>query len=403
MMQRHGRNTAFLAMVEAFWGLGMNVVSVGTVIPVFLERLGASNAVIALLPSLSALGAGIPMLASSFLTRRSRRMKRWVLGLHLVAPLPLGVIAAGLHAGVHSPILLVLVCWGVYYGLLGLLFPMWMDYMARILDPARRGRAIGFVFLVQTLSGVSGVSLAAWLLKGDSGTSTYSLLFALSWAAGVGGSLFFLGTREDVSDRVPERLTARQHLGKLLGMVLKSRPLLGYTAARCLVRGTYPLLVNFYAAHAVAKRGVSVSEAALYGAAALVCQAGASWGLGYLGDRTGHRLPVLLGQGALLAGCVLVLLPLPAAALFAVAALTGVYMGTEYTSQNNWIMDLAPAGERQSAISVVGFLMTPAAVLVPLVGGGLMDRLGFPAVCGGVALVVLGVMTLERTFVPPKG
>lgn len=402
MEKPHGRNVTFLAMVEAFWGLGMNVVSVGTVIPVFLERLGASNAVIGMLPSLSALGAGLPMLVSSFLTHRSRSMKGWVLGLHLVAPLPYAAIGAGLLLKTGSPVAIVLACWGVYYGFLGLLWPMWLDYMARILDPSRRGRAFGVIFLIQTLSGVGGVSLAAWLLRSDTGVTTYALLFWIAWAAAVAGSLFFLGTRERAAAEAPPAFSLRQHLGRLLDMLRAARWLQVYTLARCLVRGSYPLIINFYAAYAVAHRGATVPEAAMYGAAALGCQALAGLLLGYLGDRTGHRLPVLVGQGALVLSAVLVLLPLPRAALFAVAALMGVYLATEFTCQNNWLMDLSPAGERQSVLSLVGFLITPAAVLAPLAGGILMDKVGFPAVAGAVGGVLILTIIFERAFLPAR-
>jgi MFS family permease len=329
-------------------------------------------------------------------------MRGWVLALHLLSPMPLAAIAAGLLFGVGSPVFLVLACWGLYYILLGLLFPMWLDYMARILDPSKRGRAFGVIFLVQTLSGVAGVSLAAWLLKLDAGVQTYALLFSLSWLAAVGGSFFFLGTRESVLENPPEALSLAQHLGRLLALLRGAPWLKSFVAVRCLVRGTYPLIINFYAAYAVGRRGVTVAEAALFGAAALLCQAGAGLLMGYLGDRIGHRLPTLIGQGALVLACVLLLLALPGPAFFAVAALTGVYLSTEFSSQLNWLMDLAPAGDRQSVLSLVGFLLTPAAVLAPLAGGFLMDRVGFPAVAGGVGLLVLLAMALELAFVPAR-
>jgi MFS family permease len=402
MERPHGRNTLFLALVESCWGVGMNLVSVGTIVPVFLERLGATNAVIGLLPSLSALGAGSASLFASFLTHRSRGMRGWVLALHLLSPTPLAAIAAGLLFGVGSPIFLVLACWGVYYAFLGLLFPLWLDYMARILDPSKRGRAFGVIFLVQTLSGVAGVSLAAWLLKLDSGIPTYALLFSLSWLTAVGGSFFFLGTRERLLEKPPEARSLAQHMGRLVVLLRGSNWLKGFVAVRCLVRGTYPIMINFYAAYAVGRRGVTVAEAALYGAAALLCQAGAGLLLGYLGDRMRHRLPTLIGQGALVLACALVLLPLPAPAFFAVAALTGVYLSTEFSSQLNWLMDLSPAADRQSVLSLVGFLLTPAAVLAPLAGGFLMDKVGFPAVAGVVGILFLLAMALELAFVPAR-
>jgi len=402
MEKQHGRNTVFLALVESLWGVGMNVVSVGTVIPVFLLKLGATNAVIALLPSLSALGAGSATLFASYLTHRSQGIKGWVLGMHLLAPVPLAVISAGLFWKAASPVALVLSCWGIYYAFLGLLFPMWLDYMARILDPTRRGRAFGVILLVQTLAGAAGVSVAAWLLKLGTGLTVYALLFALSWLASTVGSLFFLGTREALPDEPPDAQSLMQHLGDVLALIRSSRWLQFFVGARCLLRGTYPLIINFYAAYAVAHRGATVAEAALYGAAALIAQAGSGFLLGILGDRSGHRLPTLIGQGALVLACALVLLSLKGPAFFAVAALTGVYLASEFSSQLNWLMDLSPAPNRQAVLSLTGFLLTPAAVLVPLAGGFLMDTIGFPVVAGAVAAIVLVAMAVELAAVPGR-
>lgn len=173
-------------------------------------------------------------------------------------------------------------------------------------------------------------------------------------------------------------------------------------AARCLIRGTYPLIINFYAAYAVAQKGATVAEAALFGAAGLLCQAASGLLLGFLGDRTGHRLPTLIGQCALILACVLVLLPLPVAAFFAVAALTGVYLSTEFSSQLNWLMDLSPSKDRQSVLSLVGFLLTPSAVLTPLAGGFLMDIVGFPAVAGAVGILFLLAMAIELALIPVR-
>lgn len=393
----HYRNTAYLAGAEAFWGLGMNLLSMGTVLPVFLQERGASNALIACLPAMSALGAGLAQAFSGFVGGNRPRLKPMVMWLHVTASAPLLLAGFFLLWGRLPAVPVVLLFWALFYAFIGLLFPLWMDYMARILDPARRGRALGIVFLTQTLAGVLGVILAAALLKGGTSDLRYAVLFFAGGAAIAGGSFFFLGTREEPGGDSWERPTMRGHLLDLAGLWHRLPWLPAYMATRWLVRGTYPLLIHFYAVYAVTRKGVGPAEAALYGTAALACQAAMGLLAGALGDRLGHRTSVLVGQGILIGACVLAVLPVPAWGFFLVAGLTGAFLATEYTNQSAWLMDLATPAERQSVLALVGFLLTPVSVVMPLLGGWIMDSTGFrPVVAAVGAFVAVAALLTSR-------
>lgn len=395
----HLRNTTYLGSVEAFWGLGMNLLSMGTVLPVFLQERGASNAVIAFLPALSALGAGVFQAFSGVLGGHRGTLKPLVLWLHVAAPLPLYLAGISLLWGKFPAVPTILVLWGCYYAAIGLLYPVWMDYMAKILDPSKRGRALGIVFLTQTVAGAVGATAAAALLRGGTTDGRYAVLFFVGAAAMSGGSFFFLGTREQPTES-REAASFLQHFHDLAGMWRRHRWLKAYLCTRWMVRGTYPLLLHFFAVYAVVHKGVSPASAALMGTGALLCQALIGVGAGVLGDRAGHKASVLLGQGLLLASCSLAVLPVPGWAFFFVAGLSGAFLATEYTSQAAWLMDLASDTERQSVLALVGFLLTPASVLTPLAGGWLMDRVGFRPVVMGVAVLVAAAMALAALALP---
>jgi MFS family permease len=397
----HGRNTLYLSLVEAFWGVGLNVISVGTVLPVYLLGAGASNGTIALLPALGALGAGITQGFSGWLVRRSAHIKGWVLALHLLSPTPLALVGIWLLLGRGGGVAAVLLGWGAFYGFLGILFPLWLDYMARILDPARRGRAFGAIFFIQTTAGVGGAALASGVLERSTADGAYALLFLVAAAAMAGGSLLFVGTRGEIlPPGPPPAPSSSGHFKEFFGLWREASWLRPYMVARWLTRGSYPLVAFFYAARAVAEWGATPSQAALLGAVALACQAVAGIAAGILGDHLGHRTAVVLGQAGLLVASVLVLFPIPLWGYFVVAALTGVYLATEYASQGNWIMELSGPSRRQGALALVGFLLTPTAVAVPLLGGWLMDGVGFRPVAAGVALVLLLAMVVELRLVP---
>jgi len=400
----HTRNTVFLGLAEGFWGVGLNVVSIATVLPVFLEQQGASRTVIALLPALTHLTSGLTQPLSGYVVRGGGHLRNWVIGLHVLAPLPIGLAALGLWSPKASPVFLVLACWAAFFGVIGVLYPMWLDYMARVLLPEKRGRAFGVIFFLQTSLGALGALAAAWIL--DLGTSLghYAVLFAAAWALFTGGGLFYLGTRgERPTGPSTERVSLLRHLGSLLRLGRRTPWFRAYLPARVLVRSTFYLILSFYAVHAVAAKGVSPATAALFGTASLGCQALAGILLGALGDRFGHKVPVMLGQGAMVLAAALVLLPLPVWAYFFVAALVGIFSASEIAGQNNWLIDLAGPEHRRAFISLTMFLATPAAVLVTFFGGVLMDRVGFPAVAAGVGLAFLAAMVVEGWALPRRG
>jgi MFS family permease len=83
-----------------------------------------------------------------------------------------------------------------------------------------------------------------------------------------------------------------------------------------------------------------------------------------------------------------------------IAALTGIFLSTEYTSQTNWLMDLSDKRKRQTFLALTGFLLTPAGVLAPLAGGFIMDIVGFKTVAVVVGVCIAAAMTLEYRAVP---
>jgi len=111
----HVRNTLFLSLVEAFWGFGFNMVSISTVLPVFLEEQGARKWVIAFLPALAHLFAGLGQPVSGYLTRGRKSILGWMLALHFISPIPLGCIALCLTYGIGPTVPTVLIGWAVFW------------------------------------------------------------------------------------------------------------------------------------------------------------------------------------------------------------------------------------------------------------------------------------------------
>ena len=254
-----------------------------------------------------------------------------------------------------------MVLWGCYYAAIGLLYPVWMDYMAKILDPSKRGRALGIVFLTQTVAGAAGATAAAALLRGGTSDGRYAVLFFVAAAAMSGGPSSSWARESDL----------REHRGRLRspalprprGLWRRHRWLEAYLWARWMVRGTYPLLVHFFAVYAVAYKGFSRLPRRSWARAHCCARRWRGVAAGALGDRAGHKVSVLLGQGLLLASCTLAVLPVPGWAFLSSRASRERSWPPNTRNQAAWLMDLASDTERQSVLALVGFLLTPASVL----------------------------------------
>jgi MFS family permease len=394
----HLRHTGLLAAVESFWGFGMNAVSHTAVLPVLIVALDGTNTHAGLLAAGMALAFTAGQIGSGYLGAHLERKKRLVVLLHFVAPAPLALLSLyfGFAAlGTRADLLPLLGLWAMFFAQLGLLFPVWIDFMGKVLEPSRRGRAFGGIFAANTLAGALGAALASRLLDSSMAfPRNYGLLFAIATAATVLGNLFFLPIRESRGPAERRQAGLGAYLVGLLELP-RSDPNLAWLLLARACLGVSMLVLSFYAIHARLSLGVSLAQAALFGSVFLVTQAVSNPLMGALGDRFGHRLPVTLGGLSLAAAGLLAAGADKLWHFHLVAALGGVYFTTHLAASSNLVMALSPPARRTRYLTLSWIAVSPVTILAPLVGGRLMDTFGRPAVFQAAAVVLtLGALVV---------
>jgi len=132
--------------------------------------------------------------------------------------------------------------------------------------------------------------------------------------------------------------------------------------------------------------------------------------LGWLADRRGHRLVIILGLGASLGGN-LVALTAPTLGTFgAVFVMMGIQIAAMNVSNLNVMLEFAPApAEQPTYVGLGTTLVAPIAFGAPLAAGLLADALGFLAVFAVAALAVsvaLGLLIARvrdpRAMIAPR-
>lgn len=384
----------------SLWLFGSSFVSLSAILPVFARRLTPSPVVIGLIPALTDAGWFLPQLFLAPYVERLPRKLPTVFVLGLVERLPYFVLPfAALWLPTLSPSLAV----AVFIGLMawkaigsGVVAVPWQELMAKVIPVSRRGRFFGLGHVFGQLLGVGGSALATILLA----QLPYPHNFAWSFGVGtlgIGGSMIFV-----MLTREPERppalrpaQTQQPYLQRLREILSHNANFRAYLASRWLAY--FGGMANgFFAVAAVERFGLPDSAAGVY--TGILYVAGvlgyAVWGP--LGDRWGNKR--VMESAALLWLLALgVAIVAPAEwAYYLVFAVSGFANAGGVLSDLNIAMEFGPEAERPTYIGLARTITGPALFIAPLLGGGLAQAWGYPAMFATSLLFALAGLALLR-------
>ena len=366
-MKSSGRNTLFLGTVELFWGMGMSFISPTAILPVILLGLGSNHLEIALLPILSSIGSGLPQLLSPKYFGKYQKMRGVLVILHLITTLPILLVAISIY--LFNPYKFVIIIGYALYSLfVGIVFPLWINYLAKVSSKEKRGNSLGIIFFLQTIAGASGVFIASRIYQRF---QNIELIFFFSFIFMFCGSFFFIATKEEGF----ESGTSYRYF-PLKTLMKKYRWLLRFFLSRMLSRGAYLIISSFYIVNLVENRYSSNESAMLLGSSALIFQALFSLFYGRCSDRKKDKTAIIFTLSLFSLSTLLIVFFKSFIVYFIVSFSLGIYVASEFVSFNNQMFSLIKPEERHSAIAFYGFLNTIPQVILPLLGGVLMDYFG---------------------------
>ena len=148
----------------------------------------------------------------------------------------------------------------------------------------------------------------------------------------------------------------------------------------------------FYIIYGVRRFGMDEVTAGYMTAALTLAQTFANAGMGWLGDRWGHRAMLILGAFAAIASSLLTVFTSSLHWLYLSFILAGLAYVSIYTIGIAFTVDFGNDNERPTYIGLSNTLITPATVLAPIIGGWMVDNVGFQITFILSALV--GVITV---------
>lgn len=396
-----------------FFGVAIGFASFGTVLPLFVASMTDSATLIGLVPAVHASGWLLPQLFTANHTAGLRRYKRTVLMMTIHERLPfLGFAIVALllpKIGPQTGLVLtfLLLIWQGLGG--GFTANPWTSMISKIFPPESRGTFFGTQAAVANLFISAAVVGSGYLLNAFNSPFDFvvcfliaCIFFTFSW---IGLAL----TREPadyekVVDENPPPFW--QGAGRILQ---RDKNFNWFLTARILSQfGTMGFA--FYIVYALRRFEMSEVTAGYLTATLTVSQMIANAGMGWLGDRVGHRLMLIIGAVSAFLSSLFAWLAPSLAWFFPIFVFSGFANVATWTNGMTMTVDFSGESERPFYIGLAQTLTAPATILAPLIGGWIADAQGFVSTFGwsaflSVAMILILIFLVKepRKFTYARG
>jgi hypothetical protein len=390
------RNTVGVSLVEFIWGLGLPVVTESTFLQLFLRSLGASNFLIGLIPTLFSGGNALSSLLAVSLTAHLGRKRTAVILAHLAAALPillLGLVLLTVDLGSAT-----LSTFFLFYGLfslgIGLILPVWQNYLAKIFTPGRSVPALAVMWMAQSVTKILGGYVILRVVERSAFTlRSVSVTFTVVGALFVVAAFPFLITREQEDRSLAHpALRLRARFGRAIGAALRNRNFLLFLGSELEL---YALtgIVSFYAAFATEHCGIQPAVASgLFVASIYLGGVAANLLLGWF-NLLSLKSKSMLSKLLCLAAVTLVCVFCAPWAFLAASFLFGISRSTRNLVFVPAVKQLSGLADATSYFAITPVLCLPLSAGIPLGNGAALDRLaGLGAGSFRIVFVVMGLL-----------
>jgi MFS family permease len=374
--------------------VAFSLVSVRAYLPMYLSTLTQSSLIIGLVPTIQMLGMMIPSMLVSHLIERQPRLRAWQIGTMLLERTPLILIgvwillAEGLSP--RATLAGILVLWTLYAFFGGTATAIWFNLVARVVPPTLRGRLHGLGGGIAAVLGIAIAGLARQLFDRLGAQRGYGVGFIIAGAIIWLGSWAFLAVQESPESHPVRHTSLGTFLRALPAVLRQDHTFAWFLLSRSLWIASASA-ATFYTLFAITRFGLEPRQVVGLAVAAASGSALGSFGGGYLADRRGNRVVLLLSSAALAMGTTLVAIGWHSAVVVLAMAADGMVQSTGMIGGQNLPIELAPHDQVPRYLAANSTLLGPARVVAPMLAGGLIAIMGYQPVF--VLAAVLGVLS----------
>jgi MFS family permease len=396
--RKHLRYNVIVNLLDGgLFGAAIGFASFGTILPLFVASMTDSATLIGLVPAIHAAGWLLPQLFTANHTARLRRYKHTVLMMTIHERIPFLGFAfvalllprIGLQAGLVLTFMLLI--WQGLGG--GFTANPWTSMISKIMPSEARGTFFGTQAAVANLFISAAAVGAGYLLNALESPLDFvscfliaCLFFTFSWG-------FLALTREPADyEKVIEENPPPfwQGAGRILQ---RDRNFSWFLTARILSQFA-TMGFAFYIVYALRRFEMNEVTAGYLTATLTVSQMVANASMGWMGDRVGHRLMLVIGAASAFLSSLGAWLAPSLLWFFPVFVLTGFANVSIWTNGMTMTVDFSSEGERPFYIGLAQTLTAPATILAPLIGGWIADTQGFVSTFGWSTVLSVGMAVI---------
>lgn len=379
--RKHLRYNVIVNLTDGgFFGVALGFASFSTIIPLFLTELTSSAILIGLAPAIHSIGWQLPQLFNAGQVARARKLKPLVLQntLHERIPFFVFAIIAFLIPSIGKQWALIIVFAALIWQGLGGGFTAnpWTSFISKIIPPESRGTFFGLQGgLVNLAISVAAVG-AGYLIETIPYPTNYGYTFLIAGVA-LAISYIAISKSRELSDydkvipqeQAPFWKEAKEILSKdsnfnwfIVVRALSQFAMMGF---------------GFYILFGLRRFNMDAITAGYLTAALTITQTFANAGMGWLGDRIGHRAMLIFGTTSAVISSIIAWYATSVLWLYPAFIMSAFANVAVWTISITFTVDFGTVTERPTYIGLSNTLITPATILAPIIGGWLIESVGF--------------------------
>ena len=396
--RKHLRYNVTVNLLDGgFFGVAIGFASFSTILPLFVASMTDSATLIGLVPAIHGAGWLLPQLFTANHTARLRRYKRTVLmtTIHERVPfLGFAIVALllskiGLQAGLI--ISFMLLTWQGLGG--GFTANSWTSMISKIIPPESRGTFFGLQAAVANIFISVAAIGAGYLLKWLNAPINFAVCFAIACIFFAFSWLAMALTREPKDyEKVVEEI--QSPFWQSARRILKRDANFRWFLTTRILSQFATMGFAFYIVYALRRFQMDGVTAGYLTATLTFSQTIANAGMGWLGDRVGHRAMLIIGAAAGALSSFLAWAAPSLAWFFPIFVLSGFTNVSIWTNGMTMTVDFSDEAERPFYIGLAQTLTGPATIIAPLIGGWIADTKGFIWTFALSTLLSIGMMVI---------
>lgn len=348
----------------------------------------------------------VPQLISAMLSRNLVNIKFAVVAVHFLVIPPtflMGYIYTFMPPGGSGAWIVYYICFILYSLSLGVVFPIWANFMRHITAKKKRGAFFGISFMFNSIGGFAGGFLVKKLYSSNlSFPINFGVGFFVLFVSITIGTLLFLGYRVKPVVQVGEPIST-SHFRHIVKSIMKGhRAFKRYLVARGFFVFQF-IAIGLYAVYCQQQFNFNMSAAGIFGVINVIAYGSASYIAGKIGDRYGHKFAMAIAMVGHLFAIATVLAASSMLWVYAVFFFLGIGQGAFMPASMNLVYDFAGENDSKIYMALIDSTLAPVTLFVIIISGVIIDVVSAQLIFIGVgSFLLISLLLLLFTVEDPK-